>query len=464
MVTKPTCTDRGYTTHTCHCGDTYVDNYTDALGHNLSDWAEIKAPSCTEKGTERRDCSRCDYYETREVNAIGHSHSAVVTKPTCTDKGYTTHTCHCGDTYVDNYTDALNHNLGSWIQTKTPTCTEKGAERRACTRCDYYEARDVAATGHSYNTVVINPTCADKGYTTHTCHCGEAYTDAYTDALGHELSEWVKVQAPTCIEEGTEERNCSRCDYFETREIGATGHSYTAVIILPTCSDRGYTTHTCHCGDVYIDTYTTALGHNLGDWIETQAPTCIAEGTERRKCSRCDYYETRNIACIAHSYELKVTAPTCTERGYTSHICTVCQDTWIDTYINEIGHKIVEWHETKAPTCTEKGNESGQCIRCDYSASRDIDALGHDIVPHAGKDPTATEDGWKEYETCTRCDHSTYEKIPALGAELDPDDSNNDVESPSSSDKFKEIVPYIIIIILVVLIVIFIWGKFMYWW
>ena len=33
-VTAPTCTARGYTTYTCSCGDSYVDNYTDRLGHD----------------------------------------------------------------------------------------------------------------------------------------------------------------------------------------------------------------------------------------------------------------------------------------------------------------------------------------------------------------------------------------------------------------------------------------------
>ena len=32
-VTAPTCTQQGYTTYTCACGDSYVDNYTDATGH-----------------------------------------------------------------------------------------------------------------------------------------------------------------------------------------------------------------------------------------------------------------------------------------------------------------------------------------------------------------------------------------------------------------------------------------------
>ncbi len=73
-VTEPTCTEQGYTIHTCSgCGESYVDCYSDPLGH--------------------------DYV-------------AVVTAPTCTEQGFTTHTCSiCGDFYVGDYVDALGHDF-----------------------------------------------------------------------------------------------------------------------------------------------------------------------------------------------------------------------------------------------------------------------------------------------------------------------------------------------------------------
>jgi hypothetical protein len=39
---------------------------------------------------------------------------------------------------------------------------------------------------HNYESVVTPPTCAESGYTTHTCpSCGDSYTDSYTDPTGH---------------------------------------------------------------------------------------------------------------------------------------------------------------------------------------------------------------------------------------------------------------------------------------
>lgn len=34
-IINPTCTEQGYTAHVCSCGDSYNDDYTDALGHNF---------------------------------------------------------------------------------------------------------------------------------------------------------------------------------------------------------------------------------------------------------------------------------------------------------------------------------------------------------------------------------------------------------------------------------------------
>ena len=63
VVTEPDCTNGGYTTHTCGgCGDSYVDNETEALGHTSS------GPATCE---EDEYCTVCD----RILNyALGHEY------------------------------------------------------------------------------------------------------------------------------------------------------------------------------------------------------------------------------------------------------------------------------------------------------------------------------------------------------------------------------------------------------
>ena len=40
-------------------------------------------------------------------------------------------------------------------------------------------------------------------------------------------------------------------------------HSYEAVVTAPTCTEAGYTTYTCACGDSYVDDETAATGHSF---------------------------------------------------------------------------------------------------------------------------------------------------------------------------------------------------------
>ena len=137
VVTAPTCTEMGYTTHTCACGDSYVDTYTDALGHAWDEGKVTKEPTETETGVKTFTCTRCGETKTETIPKLTHEHSykAVVTAPTCTAKGYTTHTCACGDSYVDTYVDALGHAWDNGKVTKEPTETETGVKTFTCTRC-----------------------------------------------------------------------------------------------------------------------------------------------------------------------------------------------------------------------------------------------------------------------------------------------------------------------------------------
>ena len=137
VVTAPTCTEKGYTTHTCACGDSYVDTYVDALGHAWDNGKVTKEPTETETGVKTFTCTRCGETRTETMPVIPHVHSYkdVVTAPTCTAKGYTTHTCACGDSYVDTYVDALGHAWDNGKVTKEPTETETGVKTFTCTRC-----------------------------------------------------------------------------------------------------------------------------------------------------------------------------------------------------------------------------------------------------------------------------------------------------------------------------------------
>ena len=71
VVTAPTCTEKGYTTHTCSCGHSYVDTYTDALGHAWDGGTVTKQPTATETGVRTYTCTRCSATKTETIPATG---------------------------------------------------------------------------------------------------------------------------------------------------------------------------------------------------------------------------------------------------------------------------------------------------------------------------------------------------------------------------------------------------------
>lgn len=112
-----------------------------------------------------------------------------------------------------------------------------------------------------------------------------------------------------------------------------------------------------------------------------------------------------------------VVAPTCTEQGYTHHVCTVKGCTYApvdDTYVAATDHTWVKT-QTNPPTCTEKGTQFYKCSACGATRTEKIAALGHDLSrcdlrPAA----TCTQPG-RAVGTCARCGVQIDEVIPAKG-------------------------------------------------
>ena len=233
------------------------------------------------------------------------------------------------DSYTDRYTlyypgecAAYGH---AWVEA---TCTEV----KYCPVCGTAEGE---ALGHDYQDVVIEPTCEESGYTNRVCsRCNDTiYVDgSYQNPLGH---EWVEA---TC----TEGSHCTRCG--ESGGTPARGHSEYSYTEPATCTEPGYTFHGCYrCDYTYLTDEVPALGHTPGsgpncygpqicevckielqpalghDWADA---TCTAPKT----CSRCGLTEG---AALDHNYQAEVTAPTCTEEGYTTYTCSRCSDSYV---------------------------------------------------------------------------------------------------------------------------------------
>ena len=462
QITNPTCTEYGYTTNICErCNNSYFDSYVNPTGHNLNEWHIINQANCETDGLRQRECtncnhfeqetidklghvltyynkldptcekdghnayeicSRCDYSTYEVIGKLGHNYTSVVTQPTCTTEGHTTHTCErCKDSYVDTYVNPTGHNLNEWYIVKQATCETDGLQRRNCTncryseheklyklghelvqhdkleptcetdghnayekcsRCNYSTYKVIEKLGHNYTSVVTQPTCTEKGYTTYTCErCDDSYVRPYAIPTGHSLNEWYTINEPTCETNGLQERKCKNCSYFEQKTINKLGHELTHYNKLdPTCETDG---------------------HNAYE-----------------ECSRCDYSTYKVIEKLGHNYISVVTNPTCLEKGYTTHTCKRCNDSYVSSYVNPTGHNYNEWYIVKQATCETNGLQERKCKNCSYFEQKTINKLGHELTQHNKLDPTCEKDGHNAYEECSRCDYSTYKVIEKLEHEL----------------------------------------------
>lgn len=83
--------------------------------------------------------------------------------------------------------------------------------------------------------------------------------------------------------------NGMKLEYLQIWESGH-NHAYQSAITAPTCTEEGYTTYTCECGESYVADYVEALAHIYANGI------CIGCGKEAS-----NPYAGKTIACIGDS-------------------------------------------------------------------------------------------------------------------------------------------------------------------
>ena len=138
-----------------------------------------------------------------------------------------------------------------------------------------------------------------------------------------------------------------------------------------------------------------------------------------------------------------VVAPTCTEQGYTHHVCTVkdCPyDPVDDTFVSATDHTWVKT-QTNPPSCTAQGTAFYKCSACGATRTEKIAALGHDLsrcdlVP----DATCTQPG-RAVGTCARCGVKIDEVIPAKGHDYSYKSASSTEPTCTESGHYKGTCP-----------------------
>ena len=453
IVTPATCEAGGYVTHDCiRCEHSYVDNKTDALGHDFSEWEVTLEATETTEGLMERSCSRCPKTEQQTIPKKDHVHvwSSVVTAPTCTTEGFTTYTCNsCSYSYTDNAVPALGHSYGA----ASYDWPEDLSQCTASKVCANDSKHVVVETVESTNDVTTDPTCTTDGVRTYTVVFETAGFEQQTqtkpvEALGHDYSgDYVLDVAPTCTDKGEESKYCSRCNERDfVREVDALQHQFGEVTYTwsddlssctasrqcsrdeshkeaetvdatnevttePNCTEKGVRTYTAEFESYSFEQQVRtedidALGHDFADEFTVDVqPTCTEVGSKSYHCSRCDAKDSvTEVRELGHSYgEATYVWEDDKSECVATRVCAT-DKSHVETESVEVTPSI-----TKDPTCTEDGvrefkatfeNEAFET----QVVTEAISATGHTEVVDAAVEPTCTETGLTEGSHCSVCE------------------------------------------------------------
>ena len=215
---------------------------------------------------------------------------------------------------------------------------------------------------------------------------------------------------PTEEAEGEKRHACTACGATKTVVIPALGHthSYEAKVTKPTCTDAGYTTHTCRCGDSYVSDEVAAKGH---DWKKadcTTPKTCKTYGTTEGAAKGHDW-KAADCATPKNCKTCGATEGSAKGHDWKAADCTTpktCK-TCGATEGTVTGHTWQEANCTKPKRCSGCGATEGA-------------ALGHNWTIYACeswmKCSRCGEPGgeyvhhsWNEYGMCTMCLYTNCE-------------------------------------------------------
>ena len=463
-----TCTTPERTENKCSdCGHGYTVIGEAETGHDFS--GEVKSYG---DGKHAFLCAnKCGAYG---VDKIVNAKTSCSYKYTNTAEG--THTAECT---VCKYTYSGDCSGGQ------ATCTAKA-------ECQYCETAYGEKSDHSFNGAVKVLEGDEHAYLcefcgtttgiygigntenkTEACSGGDATCsdlaecdickDTYgaLDADGH---KWSTV-APDADNAG---KHIYTCEYNNAHTMSGDCVSGSSKVVAPTCTDKGYTIQTCkECSYEWKTDFVDETDHN---WVD---PVCNNNGTHTLTCNNenadgwaCDKTLTLNCAESAITYGLE--SATCTEQGYTTYQCTVCNYTWNADFVSATGHSYEKelrsldaTYKRSEKTCTEAETYWYRCDNCTVSAGTEEDkyadklasiywsngkAAGHNWIEVADEayinTPATCTAKAKYYKSCSVCkissEDTAEEAIFSSGVALDHDYQNIVDEDDLTKNRVSE--------------------------
>ena len=110
------------------------------------------------------------------------------------------------------------------------------------------------------------------------------------DEAEHTYSDWVVVSEATETTKGSKKRTCGVCGYEDVEDIDALPHTHKYGSTWSKDENKHWYSDTCG-----HNTKKDEAEHTYSSWITIKAPTSTEKGLESRKCSVCEYEDTRDI-------------------------------------------------------------------------------------------------------------------------------------------------------------------------
>ena len=165
----------------------------------------------------------------------------------------------------------------------------------------------------------------------------------------HNYVEQYTTQ-PTCTTEGEKVEKCIICSDVKTTPIEKLDHTPKGKGDVTTpwiqCQQDGVADVECAVCHQMFELITPA--HTYGKAEVVVEPTCTEKGTSKATCKNCGVAQYKEIEELNHKYAgtdnsalvtvtASTTAPTCTENGVKTEICTLCKKT-VKTTLKATGH------------------------------------------------------------------------------------------------------------------------------
>lgn len=182
----------------------------------------------------------------------------------------------------------------------------------------------------------------------------------------HIAGNWEVLTETTCTQNGEDVKRCTVCgEIMERRTNKAPGHSMNVKDVEPSCTEAGGIKHYCeNCSYFYLENEIPALGHKYGEEKIAIAPTCTKKGISVKVCSVCNDTIVKSLDKYTHSFTQTYVPATCDNPGYTLHQCKYCSASYMTDYTQALPHTAGEWVSVVPSTESCDGISVLMCSCC----------------------------------------------------------------------------------------------------